>query len=123
MEYIIRSSLLHNIIESTRLLSAMGPFSLAKSIRVLLHCVLCTACTLKLLLLLLPAFSNTPHFLLFYLLLLGRKLISSFSILTLSTASHFLRFSNHFLSFWEISVSIHCSKSQSGGGVYKTCND
>jgi hypothetical protein len=56
----------------------MGPFSLAKCIRVLLHCVLCTMCTLKLLLLLLPAFSNTPHFLLVYLLLLDRKLLSSF---------------------------------------------
>jgi hypothetical protein len=56
----------------------METFALAKSIRVLLHCVLCTACTLKLLLLLLPAFSNTPDFLLVYLLLLGRKLISSF---------------------------------------------
>jgi hypothetical protein len=80
MEYgiIIRSSLLHNIIEAPRLRSATGPFPLAKSIMVFLYCVLCTACTLKLLLLLLLAFSNTPHFLLFYPLLLARKLISSF---------------------------------------------
>jgi hypothetical protein len=40
----------------------------------------------------------------------------------LSSASHFLRFSIHFLSFSEIYVSTHCSKSQSGGGVYKTSN-
>jgi hypothetical protein len=56
----------------------MGPFALAKSIRVLLYCVLCTTCTLNLLLLLLPVFSNTPHFLLVYPLLLGSKLLSSF---------------------------------------------
>jgi hypothetical protein len=78
MESIIRSSLLDNIIEAPRLLSATRPFSLAKSIGVLLHCLLCTTCTLKPLILLLPAFNNTPHFLLFYPLLLGRKLLLSF---------------------------------------------
>ena len=42
-----------------------------------------------------------------------------FSTLSSRSASHFLHISIYLLSSSLISVSIHCSKSQSGGGVYK----
>jgi hypothetical protein len=45
-ESILGSLLLHNIIEAPRLPSAMRPFSHAKSIGVLLPCLLCTTCML-----------------------------------------------------------------------------
>jgi hypothetical protein len=53
----------------------MGPLPLPENIGVILHCLLYTMCTLKLLLPL--PISDTPHFLLFDLLLLRRKLLSS----------------------------------------------
>ena len=43
-----------------------------------------------------------------------------FSTFSSRSASHFLHISLYLLSSSLISVSIHCSKSQSGGGVYKT---
>ena len=45
-----------------------------------------------------------------------------FSIISLSSASHRNSFCIHSLSSGLISVSIHCSKSQSGGGVCRECN-
>ena len=43
-----------------------------------------------------------------------------FSTLSSRSASHFLHISLYLLSSSLISVSIHCSKSHSGGRVYKT---
>jgi hypothetical protein len=63
------------------------------------HCLLCTACTLKLLLLLLLAFSNMPHFLLFYMLLLARKLLSSFFYPLLVLCNSLLKIFQPFLVF------------------------
>ena len=45
-----------------------------------------------------------------------------FSLISLSSASHRNSFCIHSLSSGLISVLIHCSKSQSGGGVCNKCN-
>jgi hypothetical protein len=101
-----------NIRKAHTLLSVMRPLPLPKSIGVLLHCLLCTACMLKLLLPLLLVTRGMPHFLLFNLLLLCRKLLSSLIYPLLVLYIPLRKILHPFLSS-DISMSMHFSKSQS----------
>ena len=100
----------------------MRPLFLPQGIGILLHRCFRSACTLKLLLPLLPVCSNVPPFLVFLVLFFVASSPCLFSIISLSSTSHRNSFCIHSLSSGLISVSIHCSKSQSGGGVCKKCN-
>ena len=71
---------------------------------------------------LLPVRSNMPPFLLFLMLLFCSLLSTSLLYHLLVLCLPPQQFCIHSLSSGLISVSIHSSKSQSGGEVYKKCN-